>query len=345
MNAVVGRPGWSTLRVLFATLVLSAGVLNAQTHDYARDLVNPFVGTGGHGHTFPGACVPNGLVQLSPDTRPDCMMDWDGCGGYHYSDSVIYGFSHTHLSGTGVADLCDVLITPVAGRGGMAFDGSATRSRFSHSSEEASAGYYKVDLLGPPPSYADGSSIQTARPTRIEGSSIRAELTTTARVGVHRYVFPRGQAARIVLNLSHRDKLLGFDIRKVSDSEVVGERRSSSWAKYQHLFFCMRFSSPIQEEDVLPSILVGRGAGYGFGALEKPLIVKVGISAVSIEGARANLEAEVPHWDFDRVRTQAEAAWNAKLNKVQVKGGTKEQQRAFYTALYHSCLLYTSRCV
>lgn len=316
--------------------VLSAGAAHAQTVDYARDLVNPFVGTGGHGHTFPGACVPYGLVQLSPDTRPDGMMDWDGCGGYHYSDSLIYGFSHTHLSGTGVADLCDVLITPVAGSGGMAFDGSATRSRFSHSSEEASAGYYKVDLLGPPPSYADRSSIDAARPTRIEWSSIRAELTATARVGVHRYVFPQGQAARIVLNLSHRDKLLSFDIRKVSDTEVVGERRSSSWAKDQHLFFCMRFSSPIQEEEVLPSILVGRGAGYGFGALEKPLIVKVGISAVSIEGARANLEAEVPHWDFDLVRKQAEDAWNTKLSKIQVEGGSREQQRIFYTALYHT---------
>lgn len=320
----------------FAFFTLLSALVFAQAPNPARDLVNPFIGTGGHGHTFPGACVPNGLVQLSPDTRPDGYMDWDGCGGYHYSDSLIYGFSHTHLSGTGVADLCDVLITPVSGSGGMAFDGSVTRSRFSHSSEVAGAGYYKVDLLGPPPSHADGSSIHAARPTRIDGSSIKAELTATARVGVHRYDFPKGQAARIVLNLSHRDKLLGFEIRKVSENEVVGERRSSSWAKDQRLFFCMRFSKPIQAEDVLPSHLVDRGAGYSFGALDVPLIVKVGISAVSIEGARANLEAEVPHWDFDRVRAEAEAAWNAKLNKVQVKGGTKEQQRAFYTALYHS---------
>lgn len=315
-------------------VLLSASGAMAQT-DIARQLVNPFIGTGGHGHTFPGACVPNGLVQLSPDTRPDGYNDWDGCGGYHDSDSLIYGFSHTHLSGTGVADLCDVLITPVAGDGGMAFDGSATRSRFSHSSEEAHAGYYKVDLLGPPPSSADGASIPAARPTRIEGSSIRAELTATPRVGVHRYVFPKGQAARIVLNLSHRDKLMDFGIREVGTGEVVGERRSSSWARDQRLFFCIRFSSPIKEVDVLPSNLIGRGAGYDFGLLEQPLIVKVGISAVSIEGARQNLEAEVPHWDFDQVRAEAEAAWNAKLAKVQVQGGTREQQRIFYTALYH----------
>lgn len=323
------------MRFLLIASLLSCLGASAQVN-IARDLVNPFVGTGGHGHTFPGACVPNGLVQLSPDTRRDGYNDWDGCGGYHYSDSVIYGFSHTHLSGTGVADLCDVLITPMAGSGGMAFDGSATRSRFNHSSEEAGAGYYKVDLLGPPPSPADMSSVQAARPTRIEGTTITAELTATARVGVHRYTFPKGQAARVVLNLSHRDKLLGFDIRKVGDNEVVGERRSSSWAKDQHLFYCIRFSRPIQGEDVLPSTLFGLGAGYSFGPLEEPLIVKVGISAVSIDGARANLDAEVPGWDFDAVRSQAEAVWNAKLNKIQVKGGTKEEQRTFYTALYHS---------
>ncbi|MBL0043149.1 MAG: GH92 family glycosyl hydrolase [Flavobacteriales bacterium] len=317
-------------------LFSSAGVLVHAQVNYAKDLVNPFIGTGGHGHTFPGACVPNGLVQLSPDTRTDGYNDWDGCGGYHYSDSIIYGFSHTHLSGTGVADLCDVLLTPVAGSGGMAFDGAATRSRFSHASEVASAGYYKVDLLGPPPSPVYRSSVQAARPTRIEGSSIRAELTATARVGVHRYTFPKGQAARIVLDLSHRDNLLGRSIQKVSETEVVGERRSSSWAKDQRLFFCIRFSSPIQNEDVLPSNLVGLGAGYGFGALEQPLIVKVGISAVSIDGARANLEAEVPHWDFDLVRKQAEDSWNKKLSKIQVDGGIREQQRIFYTALYHS---------
>lgn len=322
------------MRLLLIVPLLSCLAAFAQVNP-ARDLVNPFIGTGGHGHTFSGACVPNGLVQLSPDTRPDGHMDWDGCGGYHYSDSIIYGFSHTHLSGTGVADLCDVLITPMAGSGGMVFDGSATRSLFNHASEVASAGYYKVELLGPPPSPADLSSINAARPTRIEGTSITAELTATARVGMHRYTFPKGQAARIVLNLSHRDNLLGFDIQQVGDSEVVGERRSSSWARDQRLFFCMRFNKPIQNVDVLPSTLVSRGAGYGFGALKEPLIVNVGISATSIDGARKNLEAEVPHWDFDLVRKQAEDAWNAKLNKIQVKGGTREEQRVFYTALYH----------
>ncbi|MBL7981538.1 MAG: GH92 family glycosyl hydrolase [Flavobacteriales bacterium] len=317
------------------SFAIAATTATAQVN-LARDLVNPFIGTGGHGHTFPGACVPNGMVQLSPDTRPDGYMDWDGCGGYHHSDSIIYGFSHTHLSGTGVADLCDVLITPFAGNGGMAFDTRATASRFQHESEVASAGYYKVDLLGQATTAADRSSVHAARPNRIPGTIITAELTASARVGVHRYSFPAGQEARIALDLRHRDKLLGFKITKVSDTEVVGERSSSSWAREQRLFYCIRFSKPIKDDEVMPSNLSGMVAGYGFGLLKEALIVKVGISAVSIEGARANLDAEVPHWDFDRVRNQAEAAWNAKLGKINVEGGTRDQQRTFYTALYHT---------
>ena len=155
-------------------------------------------------------------------------------------------------------------------------------------------------------------------------------------MGVHRYSFPSGQEARIALDLRHRDKLLGFTITKVSDTEVVGERSSSSWAREQRLFYCIQFSKPIKDEEVMPSNLSGMVAGYGFGPLKEALIVKVGISSVSIEGARKNLEAEVPHWDFDLVRKQAEEAWNAKLGKIQVEGGTREQQRTFYTALYHS---------
>jgi len=303
--------------------------------NYATDLVNPFVGTGGHGHTFPGACVPNGLVQLSPDTRTDGVMDWDGCGGYHYSDSVIYGFSHTHLSGTGVADLCDVLLTPMAGSGGMAFDRSATAALFDHASEQAYAGYYKVDLLPPPVSSADKSSVRAARPTGLDGTKITVELSATPRVGVHRYTFPAGQAARVVLDLRHRDKFEGLFSGDKDHREIVGERRSHSWATDQRLFYCIRFSEPWKEEEVMPSNLSGHVGGFDFGPLDAPLIVKVGISAVSIEGARANLDAEVPGWDFDAVRKQAEDAWNAKLNKIHVQGGTKEQQRIFYTALYH----------
>ncbi|MCC6937203.1 MAG: GH92 family glycosyl hydrolase [Flavobacteriales bacterium] len=279
----------------------------------ARDLVNPFIGTGGHGHTFPGACVPNGLVQLSPDTRPDGVMDWDGCGGYHYSDSLIYGFSHTHLSGTGVADLCDVLLMPYS-----SFYGDRTEdhyvSGFKHSSEAAHAGYYSVELTD---------------------AEVRAELTASSRVGVHRYTFSTDKDAWIMLDLKHRDKLLSSGIQITSRNEITGRRRSSSWAKDQQVFFCIRTSISFAEISFGISGSDTTSLDLQFGKLSAPLIVKVGISAVSIEGARANLDAEVPHWDFDLVRKQAEEAWNAKLNKIKIEGGTKEQQRIFYTALYH----------
>ncbi len=287
----------------------------------ARDLVNPFIGTGGHGHTFPGACAPNGLVQLSPDTRPDGYNDWDGASGYHYSDSVIYGFSHTHLSGTGVSDLCDVLLMPMSGRYSM--DPKEYRSSFRKETEQAHAGYYTVHLDGP---------------------DVRAELTATERVGVHRYSFPKYLDAWIVIDLDHRDALVDHHIKVAGDQLVIGSRRSSSWANDQRLFFAIEFSRPFTEHRLEP-YMTQRGdvvshrstkAALRFAPSSEPLIVKVGISAVSIEGARKNLEAEMPHWDFDRVRIEAEAAWNAKFNKIQIQGGTREQQRIFYTALYHA---------
>lgn len=306
----------------FYCVMLTSCLANAQTLNLARDLVNPFIGTGGHGHTFPGACVPNGLVQLSPDTRPDGYMDWDGCGGYHYSDSVIYGFSHTHLSGTGVADLCDVLLMPMSGI--YSLEPSGYRSTFQKRSERASAGYYAVELDGP---------------------KVLAELTSTARVGVHRYTFAKKDTAAIILDLRHRDKLLGNSYRVIGDSAVVVFRRSSSWARDQQVHAVIRFNRPIarvlEPTPVIDPRIMSQNmdlthAAFLFDPSNEPLIVKVGISAVSPQGADLNLETEVPHWDFDKVRAEAEAAWNAKLNKVTVEGGTREQQRIFYSALYHS---------
>jgi putative alpha-1,2-mannosidase len=221
-NRTVGRPSGSTLQVIclmfFATAVTTA---TAQLYP-ARDLVNPFIGTGGHGHTFPGACVPNGMVQLSPDTRPDGNMDWDGCGGYHYSDSVIYGFSHTHLSGTGVADLCDVLLMPMSGS--HSFDPKIYRSRFSHKAEQAHAGSYSV---------------------RLADHGIDVELTATQRAGVHRYRFPEDRDAWLILDLEHRDALIDRKITVVGNDVIQGMRRSRSWAGDQRLFFVIEFSRPI----------------------------------------------------------------------------------------------------
>ncbi|MBL7951017.1 MAG: GH92 family glycosyl hydrolase [Flavobacteriales bacterium] len=316
MEQEVNRPGPfvpHTISAVVAILLATVGA-GQQASNPARDLVNPFVGTGGHGHTFPGACVPNGLVQLSPDTRPDGYMDWDGCGGYHYSDSVIHGFSHTHLSGTGVADLCDVLLMPMSGEGSL--DPTVYRSSFQHKNEEAHAGYYRVWL---------------------DDEKTLAELTATAHCGVHRYTMPADKEQFLVIDLAHRDKLIGSQMRRAG-LEIVGTRRSSSWAGDQQLFFCLRIGRANGPIGV--GLDVNADSTRGIINVKREdtsaIIVKVGISAVSIEGARKNLDAEVPHWDFDRVRAEAEDAWNAKLNKIQVEGGTREQQRIFYTALYHS---------
>lgn len=285
----------------------------------AAMLVDPFIGTGGHGHTFPGACVPNGLVQLSPDTRPDGIMDWDGCSGYHYSDSIIYGFSHTHLSGTGVADLCDVLLMPTTN--GYSLDPEEYRSPFRKESETAHAGYYTVHLDRP---------------------DVRVELTATARVGVHRYHYPKGTNACLVLDLEHRDHTESNSIIRVNEREVIGERRSSSWAQDQRLFYCIRTSHPMKPRRTDRALAAEIGSfsmtkdGFEFGDLNgEPLIIKVGISAVSMEGARRNLEAEVADRSFDAVKQEAESLWNAKLGRFQIKGGSDTELRIFHTALYH----------
>ncbi len=308
MNRIFPAP----LFFLLQSLPAAAQDTTTWAANYATELVNPFVGTGGHGHTFPGPCVPFGMVQLSPDTRTD-PQEWDGCGGYHYSDSLIYGFSHTHLSGTGVADLCDVLLMPLSG--GYTTKPEQYRSRFSHQREAAHAGYYRVHLDDP---------------------NVDVELTATKRVGVHRYTFNRNDARAFVLDLRHRDKLLASSIVQTGPAEITGERRSSSWARDQRLFYCMQFSVPVGLEQSLSDssvavISLPEGSGQ--------VLVKVGISAVSVEGARKNLKAKADGWDFDALKQQAENAWDKELGRIEVLGGTPEQQRIFYTALYHSLLV------
>ncbi|HEV8593172.1 MAG TPA: hypothetical protein VGQ55_13785, partial [Pyrinomonadaceae bacterium] len=192
----------------------------AQTKDFTR-WVNPFIGTGGHGHTFPGATMPFGMVQLSPDTRTD---NWDGSSGYHYSDDIIYGFSHTHLSGTGIPDYCDILFMPTVGEplflkkdGDRSGNGYA--SKFSHANEKAEPGYYSVKL----------------------DNGILAEMTVTNRVGLHRYTFPSGIDPKVFLDLTWRDKTLMSEIH-VKGNRIEGWRRSSSWAKDQKIYFSAQFS-------------------------------------------------------------------------------------------------------
>ena len=203
--------------VLLSCWLLGNSILYAQP-TYTQ-YVNPFIGTGGHGHTFPGATLPFGMVQLSPDTRID--GSWDGCSGYHYSDSILYGFSHTHLSGTGVSDYGDILLLPMNNE--PALDESTPTALFSHNFENATPGYYAVTLLN---------------------DNINAELTATLRTGIHRYTFNKAGLAYIYLDLNHRDKLVASNINIENDSTIKVYRKSEGWAKEQILYANIRFSKP-----------------------------------------------------------------------------------------------------
>ena len=313
--------------VLFATPAHSQ---SDPTHQPAVNLlryVNPFIGTGGHGHTYPGATAPFGLVQLSPDTRTD-MMDWDGCSGYHDSDSLLYGFSHTHLSGTGVADYCDILFMPFTG--GFALKPSDYASSFKKSTEKAEAGYYAVLL---------------------EKDQIQAEMTATEHVGVHRYTYPKNSTSNnLLLDLRHRDQVLDAHLEVVNDREIAGYRVSKAWAKEQRVYFVARFSKPFTGSIVLdmsknplearPSVSSNAITGLlEFEPDGAPLVVTVGISGTSIDGARRNLEAECQHFDFDEIRAQTQEKWLRQLAKIEVESSDETKKTIFYTALYHTMVV------
>lgn len=301
--------------------------LSISAQQTPADYVNTFIGTGGHGHTYPGATLPFGMVQLSPDTR---LEGWDGCGGYHYSDEYIYGFSHTHLNGTGVPDLCDILLMPTTGecRWNNGYDNQpGYRSKFSHGNESSSPGYYKVLL---------------------DDYAVTAELTATTRVGMHRYTFPASAEANILLDLFHRDEVLESSLRIISDTEIEGLRRSRSWAENQYVYFVAQFSKPFESYEVAVDNISRKNikaidnkknikACFKFQtAAGDKILVKVGISAVSAEGARKNLQKELPGWDFDKVRQEAKSTWNRELSRIEVEGGSEAQKTVFYTALYHT---------
>lgn len=336
-------------------LALVQPQIQAQTEATSADYVNPMVGTGGHGHTFPGAVWPFGMVQLSPDTRID--DSWDGCGGYYYEDSFIYGFSHTHLSGTGVSDYGDVLMMPTGGPSSRlpSFNPYAYRSRYSHSSEVAEAGYYSVYL----PVY-----------------EIKVELTATERMGVHRYTYYSSMnqsqyTARVLIDLNHRDKLLSHSLEQLDERRIGGWRQSKAWANNQWVYFTMEFdheiSRIIKSQDGKQAIVefdYQRSNGEKSNPVQ--LQALVGISFTDAKGARGNLIYEKDmavirlgdvkrFWDFDMYRKQAKDAWNQELSKIKVTSDYEAQafrvgaesakrdieKRKFYTALYH-CMIHPS---
>ncbi|HET9478610.1 MAG TPA: GH92 family glycosyl hydrolase, partial [Pyrinomonadaceae bacterium] len=317
-----------SLANLCLLLLLLCAPISAQ-QDLAR-YVDPFIGTAGHGHTYPGATRPFGMVQLSPDTR---LTGWDGCSGYHYSDSIIYGFSHTHLSGTGISDYGDILLMPTAGEvflnalnSGSPEKGYA--SRFQHRNETASPGYYSV---------------------KLDDDNIFVELSATERAGIHRYTFPRSQQANIIIDLNHRDKVLDSGLRITGGDTIVGWRRSQAWAKEQIVYFAIQFSHPFIgngiaiDDKLVPGVSEARGrnvkAYFRFHTEIAPVVtVRVGISAVDTNGAWLNLAAELGHKSFEKVKDEARAAWNKELNKITVDGDSTSQLTNFYTALYHATL-------
>ena len=269
-------------------------------------LVNPRIGTGGHGHVFVGANVPFGMIQLGPNEH---TRGWDWCSGYHESDSVLIGFGHMHLSGTGIGELGDVAFLPVT-------DPKEREVLFSHKAERVRPGYYSVML----------------------DNHIRVELTATERAGMHRYTLPADMSeGYMVLNLNQGigwDKMSQCGMTVESPTMVTGFRRSTGWAKDQQLFFAAEFSRPVkvvsQEGD---SIKV-----FAFDNGDAPLLLRVGLSAVSVDGAKANLRAEISHWDFAQLVANADGKWEAQLQKMRVSGGTPKEQSVFYTAMYHTMI-------
>lgn len=289
-----------------------------QAQNYSQ-YVNPFIGTGGHGHTFPGAIVPFGMVQLSSDTRID--GSWDGCSGYHYSDSVIYGFSHTHLNGTGVSDYGDIMLMPTMGNPSL--NSKDYSSKFSHKNEKATAGFYSV---------------------KLDKNNIDVRLTTTKRVGYHEYTFNNAGNANIILDLNHRDKLLEGEVKIIDSKTIEVFRRSEAWATNQYIYARIEFSKPMKiskkevngkQEDRL---FTGTRLALAFSAdvrKGEKLSVKVAISPTGYEGTEKNMLAEGKSNDFETVRKQAETDWNRELSKIEVKSDDKDKLSVFYTALYH----------
>lgn len=298
--------------------------------------VDPFIGTGFHGHTFPGPSLPRGMVQLSPDTR---LNGWDASSGYHYSDSTIYGFSHTHLSGTGIGDMGDVLLLPFTG----AVENKQSRdelpvARFNHAREVASPGYYKVEF---------------------DNYQVEAELTATQRVGMHRYHFGSYDEKMLLIDIGHiLQRTWGHEnvlnqLEMVDAYTLRGLKHSTGWSHDHQAWFHMEFSSPFQ---ILQLNIDGQPAGQGdthqgqdlwsilqFRELgdDEPLLVKVAISPVDTRGAQANMEAEIPHWNFEEVRSAAESAWNDALGKILISAMEEEQYTIFYTSLYHALMAPT----
>lgn len=292
-----------TFKKFFALVAFLTVGMGAWAQNFTQ-YVDPYIGTGGHGHVFLGANVPYGLVQVGPTQY---KRGWDWCSGYHYSDSVIIGFGQMHLSGTGIGDLGDIALLPLT-------DASQRDVMFSHKGEHARPGYYSVMLK----------------------SGVKVELTATARVAFHRYSYPAdAQTAFVRLDLAQGigwDKMTKSAFKQNSPTEVSGYRYSTGWAKDQRVYFVAQFSRPVNVAKAQGDSL----AVFSTPNNDEPLLVKVGISPVSEDNARANIAAELPSWDFRGTVAKANEAWNNELGKIVITTDDDAARRTFYTAMYHS---------
>lgn len=324
-----------------APAIRGYGFANASGSDEGDplNLVNVMLGTGGHGHAYPGATVPFGMVQLSPDTYNN---DWDWCSGYHLSDNSIMGFSHTHLSGTGCGDLLDFLIVPRTGDvrlnpGDRKEPGTGYRSRFSHSNEHAHPGYYSVVL---------------------DDSGIRAELTATEHAGFHRYTFPQSDQSYILLDLTHAygeaPKNIEWCAAHTSgDRTILAGHATNAWVQAREMYIALEFSKPFERleffvDDQPVAHPSGELRGKNVKAVahfktqaDEKILIKAGLSGVSPEGARKNMAAELPDWDFDNVCRIAEGLWRRQLSKIHIESADKDRKITFYSALYHTMVAPT----
>ena len=323
--------------LLLPILLLGACTRPEAPKDYTA-WVDPMIGTGGHGHVFVGANVPFGWVQVGPTSIP---QQWDWCSGYHESDNTCIGFSHTHLEGTGIGDLFDVTVMPVTGevtyaRGTEDDLLSGLWSYADRTKEVAEPGYYTVPLIR---------------------YGITAEMTATNRVGMHRYTFPADETSAIVFDLENGgcwDRAYKTDVRQESDHSISGCRHSTGWARDQRLFFYAEFSRPFDSfEPIVKSIRVSREdfedqirfARLNFKTEDgEQILVKVALSSVSVDGAKANMAAELPEWDFDGTRAAAKAAWNKELSRIDVETADETSRTIFYTALFHSMIHPSAFC-
>lgn len=324
------HPLRASLRLIGFYVLMLLGVRGTVDAQSLSSYVDPYIGSGGHGHVFVGASVPFGAVQVGPE---NFYKGWDWCSGYNYGDSVLIGFAQTHLSGTGIGDLGDILIMPYTGpvklvKGVETEAGSGYASLYSHDREKVKPGYYSVHL---------------------DNYDIDVELSATQRVGFHRYHFPEGEAAHVIIDLSEgiNDKATETHIKQVDPYTLEGYRFSKGWAKDQWIFFAIRSQVPLRQfavydKDTLLKASQGTGPAIkgliNFDQAPATLELKVGISPVSGANALANIEAEIPDWDFDGVVAQADTKWNKALSSISVSTDNLRDKRTFYTALFHTMI-------